>query len=343
MRYIDFRSDTVTQPTEEMRRAMYDAALGDDVYGDDPTVNRLESLSAHILGKQAAVFVPTGTMGNQASIMAHTHPGQEIIAGAYSHIVHSEAGGSARLSGVSCAMADNLDFNIYPQDIHRLVRGDNIHYPRTSLLCIENALGNGDIVPLQLMAENYEAAKSHGLLVHLDGARIFNAACALGVPAGDIARYTDSVTFCISKGLCAPAGSVICGEAQFISEVRRCRKLLGGGMRQAGVLAACGIVALEQMTDRLADDHENARYLGGLLAQIPGINVDIDRIKINMVFWSADDPGFDCRGLGGYMEQRGIKINGDDGGMFRLVTHHGVSKGDSDTFADHLRSYMSTN
>ena len=341
MKTIDLRSDTVTRPTPEMRQAMFEAPVGDDVYGDDPTVNRLETSGAEILGKEAAVFVPSGTMGNQISIMAWTRPGDEIIVGANCHIVQHEAGGAARLSGVNYATVNNPDEKIYPEDIHRLVRpSGDVHYPRTSLLCLENALGNGDVVGVKLMGELYRTAKECDLMVHLDGARIFNAACALGVEAAEIAGCADSVSVCLSKGLAAPVGTLICGPAGFIDEARRCRKLLGGGMRQAGVLAACGLISLTRMTLRLQDDHDNARYLGECLAGIVGIEVDAAAIKINMVYWRPEDESFDAKRFVAFMAERGILVNPPHDGLFRLVTHNDVGRGDLDRFIKTLQEYL---
>jgi len=339
-RFIDFRSDTVTKPTEEMRQAMSGAEVGDDVYGEDPTVNQLEREAADMLGKEAAVLVPTGTMGNQASIMAHTRPGDEIIAAAQSHIVLNEGGGAARLSGVSCALAAGPLMG--PEDVRELTRASgNLHYPRTRLVCLENALGNGRVMPLAGMKAVYEEAKRLGLLVHLDGARLFNAAVSLGVTARELADCTDSLCFCLSKGLCAPVGSVICGSADFINEVRRCRKVLGGGMRQAGVLAAAGIIALNKMTVRLAEDHEKARRLGQVLADIAPVEVDQESIEINMVFWRSRLE-FQDAAFVAFMAGRGLKVSGRVGGLFRLVTHNDIAFDDIDVFAAALRGWFSS-
>ena len=342
MTMIDLRSDTVTLPTDAMREAMKNAAVGDDVYGDDPTVNELQDLAAAMTGKEAAIFVPTGTMGNQASIMAHTRPGDEIIAAADSHIVVNEAGGAARLSGVSIAMARNPDGTVTAEDVHRLTRPlGNAHYPRTSLVCLENALGNGCVVSLDQMKAVRDAAREHNLLVHLDGARIFNAAVSLGVEAGEIADCVDSLTFCLSKGLCAPVGSLICGTEAFIAEVRRCRKVLGGGMRQAGVLAACGLVSLRTMTKRLGDDHDNAKRLGALLAEVPGVAIDLEKIQINMVYFEVGINGFDREAFSAFMLRNGFLVTSPYAGApFRLVTHNGVSRKDVETFAGLFKDYV---
>jgi threonine aldolase len=340
-RYIDLRSDTVTQPTGEMREAMAKAEVGDDVYGDDPTMNRLEELAARILGKEAALFVPSGTMGNQLCVMTHIQPGNEMIAGAASHIVHYEAGAAAKLSGAAYALVDNPDHFIYARDVRRLARpSGNVHYPKTALLCLENALCDGNVVPLEEMRAASDTARDLGLAVHLDGARIFNAALALKIPASSIAACADSVMFCVSKGLCAPIGSLVCGSADFVEKARYNRKILGGGLRQAGVLAACGIIALEKMTGRLAADHENARFLGDRLSEIPGIRVNREKIRINMVFWKTEIPGFDGGGFVNFMLKRRIKIGDASGGEYRFVTHNDVSREDIDTVITALREYI---
>jgi threonine aldolase len=340
-RYIDLRSDTVTMPTAEMREAMAKAEVGDDVYGDDPTMNRLEELAARSIGKEAALFVPSGTMGNQLCVMTHIQPGNEIIAGIASHIVHYEAGAAAKLSGAAYALVDNPDHFIYARDVRRLTRpGGNLHYPKTALLCLENALCDGTVVPLEEMRAASDTARELGLKVHLDGARIFNAALALGVPASSIAACADSVMFCVSKGLCAPVGSLVCGQAEFVEKARYNRKILGGGMRQAGVLAACGLIALEKMTARLQEDHENARLLGDRLSEIPGINVDREKIRINMVFWKTEIPGFDSDAFTAFMLNRRIKIGGASGGEYRFVTHNDVFRKDIDTVTTTLREYI---
>lgn len=343
MKYIDLRSDTVTQPTKEMRTAMMNAEVGDDVYGDDPTVNRLEELAAARMGKEAAMFVPSGTMGNQISIMAHTGYGDEIIATPHAHLVHYECGAPARLAGVSYALADNPDHMIYPEDVRRLVRPEgDLHFPHTSLLCLENALCDGNVVPLAAMQATSMAARELGLAVHLDGARIFNAALALGADVKELAACADSVMFCVSKGLCAPVGSLVCGSETFISKARRMRKLLGGGMRQAGVLAACGIVALEKMIPRLAEDHENAKYLACRINQVKGLEADLERVKINMVFWKTTAPGFDSDGFVAFMRAEGIKVYGVLVDEYRFVTSNDVRREDIDHVMDAMQRYLET-
>jgi threonine aldolase len=319
-----------------MRRAMAEAEVGDDVYGEDPTVNRLENLAAARLGLEAAVFMPSGTMANQAALMAHTRPGDELIASALSHVVRYEAGGAARLSGVCWALTDRPALG--PEEVRRLARtAGNVHYPASRLVWQENALTNGGVVGLEEMAAIRAVARELGLKVHLDGARIFNAAWALGVEARELAAQVDSVAFCLSKGLSAPVGSLLGGTADFVLEARRCRKVLGGGLRQAGILAAAGLVALDEMVDRLPEDHANARLLAGLLAETPGVEVDPSAVKINMVFWRA--PGLNPAALMSYMEARGIKLSPPEGGVWRLVTHCGISRSDILAFAAHLREF----
>lgn len=339
MRYIDLRSDTVTHPTEEMRKAMYEAEVGDDVYGDDPTANRLEELAAQMVGKEAALFVPSGTMGNQIAIMVHTKLGDEIIVGANSHIVQHEVGAAARLSGVSYSVVDNPDDKIYKEDVIKRIRDEDIHNPTTGLLCLENALGNGTVVTLEEMEELYRVAKEYGIPVHLDGARLFNAATYLRVEAKEIAQYADSVTFCISKGLCSPVGSLLCGSKEFIKKAGKMRKLLGGGMRQAGVLAACGIISLEKMVNRLEEDHQNAKYLAKNLNEIEGFSVDLDKVQINMVFCEISIKDFNSKEFVEYLLEKGIKVN-DGGSIFRFVTNKDVNKKDIDFVIDCIREYI---
>jgi len=328
MRIIDLRSDTVTQPTEEMRQAMAAAIVGDDVYEDDPTVIELEKMSAEISGFDAALFTPSGTMANQIAIMAHTKRGDEVILSRNSHIVAHEVGGAAILSNVSYRIVDNADDTISGQDIRDNYRDSDIHYPDTGLVCVENALSNGMVVSLDKMKDAYNAAGEYGLPVHLDGARLFNAAVFLGVDAKEITKYCDSVMFCLSKGLCSPVGSMLCGSAEFIRRARKYRKLLGGGMRQVGILAASGLISLSKMTKRLHIDHENAQYIAKALAEIPGISVDVSSVHINIVFFKIAVPGFGHDAFAQHLLANGIKINAADGGVYRFVTHNGVAKDD---------------
>ncbi len=328
--WIDLRSDTVTQPTQQMRQSMFEAAVGDDVYRDDPTVSELERLAAETFGKEAALFVPSGTMGNQLAVMTHTRRGDEVIAGAQSHVVIHEVGAAAVLSGVSIRTIPFENGMPDAELIEAAIRTDDIHEPRTSLVLIENALANGRVVPEDTMAEVYRLAQSRGLKVHLDGARIFNAALALGVPVRQLTVHCDSVMCCLSKGLCAPVGSVLAGDAAFVERARKHRKLLGGGMRQAGFVAAAGIIALRDMPVRLKEDHDNAKYMAQGLAEIPGVTADLDAVDINLVFFRLDCSAALLAELPARMREKGIKINGFEGTEGRFVTHYGVSREDVD-------------
>ncbi|MDR2166476.1 MAG: low-specificity L-threonine aldolase [Clostridiales bacterium] len=330
MKYIDLRSDTVTLPTREMREAMASAVCGDDVYVDDPTVKQLEELAAKMCGKEAAIFMPSGTMANQAAIMTFCKRGDEIILGRRAHIAAYEAGAAAVLAGVSYALIDKPDEIITAKDVAENVRGEDVHFPDTGLLCLENALGSGRVLSLEQMKAAYDEAKRHGLPVYLDGARIFNAAVHLGASAAEIAQYCDALMFCISKGLAAPIGSLLCGTKDFIARARRNRKILGGGMRQAGILAAAGLVSLEVMTKRLHIDHENADYLAAELAKIPGISVDDTRRDINLVFFAIESEGFDHENFPAAMAEKGVKINGAVKGVYRFVTHNDIGREDID-------------
>jgi len=337
MNYIDMRSDTVTRPTKAMWAAMANAEVGDDVYGDDPTINRLEALAAEILGFEAALFVPSGTMGNQLALLTHTRRGDEVILGSGCHIANSEVGAAAVLSAVTLRTAD-FPLEIPDVDmIERLIRGENIHMPPTSLICLENALANGRVVPEENMAAIKALAQREGLKVHLDGARIFNAAVALGVDVTALTRHVDSVSCCLSKGLCAPVGSVLASSAEFIARARKFRKMLGGGMRQAGILAAAGIIAITDMTKRLHIDHDNARYLARRLAELPNVTIDPDAIQINMVFFAVKMEPSALSRLTGQLKERGILVNKPGGnGSMRVATHNDISRDDLNRFVETL-------
>ena len=340
MRYIDLRSDTVTRPTLAMRAAMAAAEVGDDVYGDDPTVNELEALAAETLGFEAALFVTSGTMGNQLGIMSQTRRGDEIIAGANSHIFMHEVGAAAVLSGVTVRQVDYPNCIPVPAMVEAAIRPDDIHEPPTSLICLENALANGRLVPVETMAEIRRIADEHGLNVHLDGARVFNAAAALGVDVKEITRYAESVSCCLSKGLCAPVGAIFAGRAETVKRARKCRKLLGGGMRQAGILAAAGILALKEMPKRLSEDHANAKRLAELLSQIDGVSIDKDSVEINMVFFKLDRSAELKAALPEKMKQHGILINPEELGEFRFVTNNDVSAKDVEFAAGTFASLL---
>ncbi|MBQ7888672.1 MAG: low specificity L-threonine aldolase [Erysipelotrichaceae bacterium] len=337
MKRIDLRSDTVTLPTEEMRKAMYLAEVGDDVYQDDPTVLKLQKKAAEMLGKEDALFVMSGTMGNLLSIMSQTHHGDELITGRNNHIITHEVGGLAALCGVMTRLVNNDNDMVYPEDIEKAMRPDDIHEPRSVLVCLENALSNGTVVPLDVMRKDYETAKRLGLNVHLDGARLFNAALALNCDVKDIAACADSVMFCLSKGLGAPMGSMICGTKEFIAKARRNRKRIGGGGRQMGHMAACGLVALDVMTKRLYEDHDNAKYLASQLREIDGVHVQ-NEPEISMVFFSVDT---DEKKFMELCQKHHILMNPSDHGFYRVVTHVGVEKEDLDVLVECIKEAVS--
>ncbi len=323
---IDLRSDTVTQPTPAMRRAMYEAEVGDDVYGEDPTVNRLEALAAAMLGKEAALLVTSGTQGNLAAVLAHCGRGDEVIVGHLAHMYLYEQGGMAALAGVQPRVVTNQDDGTLDLDeVEAAIRPENIHFPRTRLIAIENTHNRryGAALGLPYLRALRERADRHGLRVHMDGARLFNAAVALGVPAREIAATADTVMVCLSKGLSAPIGSLLLGPADFIAEARRARKVLGGGMRQAGIIAAAGIVALTQMVDRLADDHARARRLAEALATMPGLRVDLARVHTNMVYVDLEPPRTAAQ-LARALAHQGVRVHPVGPRRLRLVTHYGI-------------------
>ena len=332
---IDFRSDTVTQPTAEMREAMAAAEVGDDVYGEDPTVNRLQRRAAELTGKQAGLFVASGTMGNLTAILTHAGRGDEAIVGADAHTILWEAGGMAALGGIVPHLLPTDDRGrMDPQAVEAAVREDDPHLPRSRLVLLENSYGarDGHPLPAAYAAAVRRVAARHDLAVHLDGARLFNAAIALGVSAAELTRDVDSVTFCLSKGLCAPVGSVLCGTEAFIGRARRVRKQLGGGMRQAGVLAAAGLVALERMIGRLADDHRRARRLAEGLAAVPGVLLRPDRVLTNIIFFRlAADAGVDAATLARRLRDELGVLVGAHGDELRAVTHAWI--GDADVSA----------
>ena len=330
MKFIDLRSDTVTMPTEEMRQAMTNAEVGDDVYGDDPTINKLEKIAAEKVGKEAAIFVPSGPFGNQLALFTHTRRGQEVIIGNNNHIVVHEVGASAVIAGVQLRTLETNNGAVNPKDVEKAIRADDIHEPETGLICVEQAHGCGAVVPMETLKEIKQIAERHSIPVHMDGARIFNAAASLGVDAKEIAACCDTVMFCLSKGLCAPAGSMVAGSKKFIDKARKNRKLMGGGMRQVGILAAAGIIALEKMTMRLHEDHENAKYMAERLEEIPGIMVIKERLDIDMVFFTMGEDVIPEKVLVDKFLEKNIKINGSEGGEYRFVAHIGVTKQDID-------------
>ncbi|MEC9477243.1 MAG: GntG family PLP-dependent aldolase [Planctomycetota bacterium] len=307
---VDLRSDTVTHPTEEMYRQMAAAPLGDDVFGDDPTVNRLEQVSADRLGKEAAVFVPTGTMANTIAVGTLTRPGDEMLLMEDSHIYLYEAGGSARLWGVHPRPLPSRDGCLDADTITACIRPDDPHQPRTSLICLENThnMQGGRAIAPERIAAVVAVARQHGLPMHLDGARIFHAEVQLGIPAAEIAAPFDTVSFCLSKGLSCPIGSLLCGSAQNIAEARRLRKLLGGGMRQVGVIAAAGLVALDEGIDRLAEDHQRCQKLADGLRDVPGVQLQPDPPDSNILFIRFEGlNGADYRAMQDQLEQLGVR------------------------------------
>lgn len=330
METVDLRSDTVTKPTPAMREAMYRAEVGDDVYGEDPTVNRLEALAAQKLGKEAALFVCSGTMGNLVAILTHCGRGDEVILGDRSHTFLFEQGGMAALGGVTPHPLPNQDDGtLQLDDIADAIRPDNPHFPRTRLVCLENThnMCNGSAIPVSYMTGVAQFAHDRGLSVHLDGARVFNAATALHVDVKEIVRDVDSVMFCLSKGLSAPVGSVVCGSADFIAQARRARKVLGGGMRQAGIIAAAGVVALEQMTDRLDEDHARAKRLAAGLADSPG--VEVLPVTTNILYFQiTEDVPKAPEQIELELAEQGVLVGSRGGGRFRAVTHHGIDDED---------------
>ena len=327
---IDIRSDTVTQPTAAMRKAMAQAEVGDDVYGDDPSVNKLEELGAAMLGKEAALFVPSGTFGNQLALFTWCKRGTEVILGDNCHIVVHEAGAPSVIAGVQTRCVPDVGGVLRPDDVLKRLRKQDLHAPATSLVCMENAHSSGKVASLRDMGEVRAIADEWKLPVHLDGARIFNAAAALGCDAKEIAANADSVMFCLSKGLCAPVGSLLAGPKDFIAAARLKRKVMGGGMRQAGILAAAGIVALTEHVKMLEADHRRAKQLAQGLAHINGISVNVNTVDINMVFFShpqAESPEF-VEKIVSHFAGRGIVINPPEQGMFRFVTHYWIGDGE---------------
>jgi threonine aldolase len=328
MEYIDLRSDTVTRPTPEMREAMAEAEVGDDVYGDDPTVNRLEQLAAENMGKEAALFVPSGTMGNLLALLVHCQRGDEVILGNQSHIYLNEAGGMSALGGIQpCPIRNQPDGTLALDQVLASIRTEDVHHPITRLICLENTQNICGGVPLtsDYTRQVAELAHRNGLFLHIDGARIFNAAVAQNVPVTDLVKPADSVMFCLSKGLAAPIGSMLIGTRKFVGRARHLRKMLGGGMRQVGILAAAGIISLEQMVNRLADDHARARTLADGLRQTRGIVVDDHSPYSNMVYFNlSDDVSINAQQIAEKMRKLGILLDAENARRFRLVTHYQI-------------------
>jgi threonine aldolase len=327
---IDLRSDTVTLPPPEMREAMTIAELGDDVYGEDPTVNALESLAARMLGKEASILVPSGTMANLLAIMVHCSHRKKLLVGDLSDIWKWEAGGASVLGGlVYHTLSTRANGELWVEDIRDALYGEeDSQCVPTGLICLEDThcLCGGRVLSLEYLAQVYDFARDHDLPVHLDGARMFNAAVATDVSVSRIAGFADSVSICLSKGLAAPVGSLIAGRRSFIAQTRKLRKMIGGGMRQAGVLAAAGIYALEQMVERLADDHANARHLAAGLSQISGIQIDPEPPQTNIVFWTLSDPKLSLQYFIYALQNDGVQVSELGKGRIRAVTHYGIGE-----------------
>jgi threonine aldolase len=339
---IDLRSDTITHPTEEMRRAIGTAEVGDDVFGEDPSINRLEEMAARMLGKEASMFTPSGTMSNLIAVLSHTRPGNEVLVGSESHMLWNEVGGASALGGVVMHTVPNDEDGLIDLDVmEAAIRPPNIHYPPTTLLCIENTHNRcgGAVLTPEYTSGMAAVAHRHGLSVHLDGARIFNAAVALGIPAGELARDADSICLCISKGLSAPVGSLLCGHREFVEKARKWRKMVGGGMRQAGVIAAAGIIALNTMVVRLADDHTAAQRLAHGLARIPGITSWPEKVQTNIVMFeppaSNTTPDFIQA-----MVSRGVRFTYPGGRRVRAVTHRMVDAADIDEALNRIEAQV---
>lgn len=336
---IDLRSDTVTVPTEEMRQAMCTAVVGDDVYGDDITVRELEALAAEMMGKEAGLFVPSGVMSNQLALFTHANRGDEVILPDNCHIVSHEAGAAAIIAGVQLRTIQNVAGEMPLDIIESYIRKDanDIHQPKTALITYENADSDGQVRDLAYMQSVKALAEKYQLPIHLDGARIFNAATYLGVDVKEMTQYVDTVSVCLSKGLCAPVGSVLVGSAEFIAQARRKRKIIGGGMRQVGILAAAGKLALTDMTKRLQEDHDNAAYMVERMKEIKGITVLAERQQISMVFFRLEDYPLTAQELVAYLAEHDVVINGEDNGVMRFVTHKYVSREEIDKVVDLMK------
>lgn len=330
MRTVDLRSDTVTLPTEEMLDAMRHAELGDDVYGEDPTVNKLETLAAKKMGKEAVLLTTSGTQANLVSIMSQTKRGDEVILEAEAHTYFYEVGALSALAGVVPRLVKGDMGIMKSEDVEKALRPADIHFPPTSLICIENThnRGGGTIWHPSDIKAISDLARNHGLKVHMDGARVFNAAIGLDLDVQEFTKHVDTLMFCLSKGLSAPIGSIVVGDREFISRARKYRKMLGGGMRQAGIIAAAGIVAIEKMVDRLKDDHANAQLLAKGLARIDGIVADPQQVQTNIVIYDVSGLGIDSRTWIRELKKHGVKAGAQEGGRVRMVTHRGIERED---------------
>lgn len=340
-RWSDFRSDTVTRPTEAMRRAMAEAEVGDDVLGDDPTVQKLEALAANIMGKEAALYVPSGTMGNAVAVKVWTRELEEVILEARCHIYNMESTHLTFISRVNPRPLPSWRGAMDPQDVARNIRQASVHTPRTSLICLENTHNNwsGAVLPLENIIAIREVADRYGVKIHLDGARIFNASIASGIPVKEYAKLADSIMFCLSKGLSAPVGSMLAGPKDFIDQARRVRKALGGGMRQAGVLAACGIIALTQMVERLREDHDRAKRLARAIAELPGISLNPEEIETNIIIFGLNHPRWSIPAFLEELKKRRILALPVSGGI-RFVTHKDINDEDVDRAIEAFRELL---
>ena len=344
MKVIDLRSDTVTQPTDEMRRAMAEAEVGDDVYGEDPSINRLQERAAELMGMEAGLFTASGTMSNLVATLTHCQRGDEVIMGDQAHMFWNEAAGTAAMAGAQIRLVANDQRGMMdPRDVEAAIRPrGNIHFPPTTLVCLENTHNrcSGGVLTPEDTRQLAEVAHAAGAKVHLDGARIFNAAVALELPASELTKEVDDVSFCISKGLSCPVGSVLCGSREFIDDARKWRKVVGGGMRQAGVLAAAGLVALDTMIDRLAEDHANARQLAHGLGNIDGIHVDPDSIQTNIVIFEVDQSVGSASEFISALAREGVKVTYPGKQSIRMVTHRHIEDADVATALNRVASVV---
>ena len=341
MQFIDLRSDTVTQPTQAMRDAMCRAVVGDDVFEDDPTAKELEAYAAQRLGKEAALFVTSGMQGNTCALLAHTRRGDCVVIAPTAHIAAHEAGSYGQLAGVSLRFPESVNGVMDPASVRACLTDDSdVQVAPAGLVVMENAHSTGSVLPLDNMRAVFEIAHTQGVSVHLDGARLFNAAAALGIAdVRELTQYCDTVMCCLSKGLCAPVGSILAGPKDVIWRARRARRILGGGLRQVGFLAAAGMVALRDMTGRLSEDHENAKYLGELLSAVDGVHVFAERTQIDMVFFTTDWDAEKASRYPAWMLGRGIKVTGCMDGEYRMVCHHDITRAACQTAAEAIRAF----
>ncbi len=344
MRIIDLRSDTVTKPTLKMRQAMMEAEVGDDGFGEDPTTDKFEKMAAERLGKEDALFVASGVMGNLIAIMVYTKPGDGLICDKKAHINTMASGSTAALAGVTiCPLDVDESGRFDMEELESCINLDDTRFPKTSLIVLENTnnLAGGTVVTHEETSKIYKVAKKYGLKLHLDGARIFNSAIAQGVDVAELTKDCDSVMFCISKGLASPVGSIIAGTKEFIAEARRKRKMLGGGMRQTGILAACGIIALEEMIDRMKEDHDNARYLAEGLAGIEGFSINLDTVQTNIIYFKFERPKVNCKRFVEDVFEKGVYTVYLERDYGRMVTHKDLNRSDIDYALEVIKNTVS--